>query len=147
MINCATKEKKGGQFTIVGMHVTELEGSLETLNAFTFEGKGITHFVVLALAIAFPALTLVALYFCVRERNLKRKWLWVLMIIFGVIQFTLDWTTGAWTLKPIAVVLFSVGAFKLHYGPLMLSIALPAGAIAYFLRRRNSPGVEVSNPA
>lgn len=145
LLNCATLEKDGN-FTIIGMNVSEIEGSLEETNAFTLEGKSLVHFAVLALAVMFPTLILVALYLCVRERNLKRKWLWVLMIIFGVMRFSLDWTTGAWTWKPISFLLFSVGALKPTYGSLMLSIALPAGAVAYLLRRRNSRDTEVSNP-
>jgi hypothetical protein len=147
LINCATKEKADGTFTLVGMSVNPIAGSLDELNAFTLSGKTAAHYAVLLAAVAFPLLSLVALFFCVRERNLKRKWLWVLVIIFGVTKFSLDWTTGQWNFTLPSFLLFSGGYMKAPYSSLVLSVAIPAGAIAYFLRRWNSAPAEVSNPA
>jgi hypothetical protein len=145
LIKCATNEKQDGAYTIVGMNVNPLEGSLDEMHAFTLSGKTPVHYAVLLLAITFPLLSIVALYFCAREKGLKRRWLWVLMIIFGVTQFSLDWTSGGWSFSPLSLLLFSASAAKPLYGPLILGVALPVGAIAYFLRRRNSPDTAVSN--
>lgn len=147
LINCATKEIADGSYTLVGMSVNPLESSIETQNAVTFSGKGPLHYLVLLLAIAFPVLTVFALFLCARERDLKRKWLWIVAILFGVTQLSLDWNSGEWEFALVHFMLFSSGFMKAPYGPLVLSVGLPAGAVAYLLRRRNSSAAPVSNPA
>lgn len=89
----------------------------------------------LALAICFPLLTLVSLVMCVRTKFKGRKWPWVLFILFGFGKLTIDWTTGAWSFQPISVQLFSAGMYSPGFGPWMLEIAFPLGALCFLARR------------
>ena len=65
------------------------------------------------------------------------KWLWCLFIIVGVGKFSIDWVTGVWTFTPIYLLLFGAGAVRGlgGYGPWIISVAIPAGAIAFQIWR------------
>jgi hypothetical protein len=74
------------------------------------------------------------------------KWLWVLFILFGVMQFTLDWNTGQHQIGYYALNLFSASAVAQPYGSWVLSVSLPLGALVYLVRRIwNHPRPRVSN--
>jgi len=79
---------------------------------------------------------------------LRRKWAWVLFVLFGVGTMTVDWTSATWGFNPVSFVLFSGGASAGFYGPWTISIALPLGALVYlWRRRRNQNPVPLSNPS
>jgi hypothetical protein len=134
LINVAV-QKKNGLSTIIGFNVNTLPDSLEATNRFTLAGKHPLQYLVLAGAVAVPLFILYALVACIRTPVPKRKWLWILFILLGVCTFSVDWTTGQWSLKPVSVLLFGAAATRPVYGAWTLSIALPLGAI-WFLARR-----------
>jgi hypothetical protein len=136
LINVAMKEQ-GKARTIVGFHLQAEEASIESQNRFSLAGKSLLHYCVLGAATFSALLTLVALVACVRTRLERRKWLWILFILVGVGQLKLNWTTGEWDYMPIALQLFSAGAISTPYGPWLVSVALPLGAIWFLLWRRN----------
>jgi len=88
-------QRQGNQVTVAGVHVNPLSDSLQSVNRFTFQGKGIVHFIFVALAVAIPVFVLYALVACIRTPIARRKWLWVLFILVGLVQFSLNWTDGA----------------------------------------------------
>jgi hypothetical protein len=136
-LNNLSVEERDGKRSIIGINVQPLRDSLERINAFTLGGKGLFHYVVLALAVIIPLGSVYALVACIRTKGLKRKWLWIIFIIFGVTQFTINWTTGAFEFKPISVQLLSLSVFGLDkYSPVLLSLSLPFGAITFLLKRR-----------
>jgi hypothetical protein len=147
LINCATRGE-GETLRIAGFNVTSIPRSLEEEYRFTLAGKSPIQYTVLAAAILFPLLSLFALVKCARDRNLRRKWAWILFILLGVGKLTINWTTGAWGFKPVSFLLFSGGAFADLYGPWTISTALPLGALVYLLsRRRNQNPAMLSNPS
>ncbi len=127
--------KDMGGLVITGMTVKTLPAPLEQINAFTFQGKGPIHLLFFGLAIAFALLTLVSVIACWRTPIPRRKWLWIVFILFGFGKWTLNWTTGAVSFAPVTFILFSAGFTKQFYGPLMLQIAVPVGAVVFWLRR------------
>ncbi|MBP1689204.1 MAG: hypothetical protein H6Q33_5347 [Deltaproteobacteria bacterium] len=130
-------ERRGGKLLLAGVHFQPLTQSLETQNRFTFEGKSPLHYVVLALAILVPLFVLYTLVICARTQHLKRKWLWLIFILLGVVQLSLNWTTGAWEVQVLSVLLFGAGFW--HAGPsapIIIKIAVPLGAIVFLLRQR-----------
>jgi hypothetical protein len=146
LVNCATK-RAGDTETIIGISVNTLEKPIEEQGKFELAGKSPLHYAVLFLGILFVVLTLVALIRCITEKDLKRKWLWIIFIIFGVCQFSLDWNTGQWTFTPLYFLLFSAGASWPGFGVMQVSIALPLGAIVYLARRMlNHRHADRSNP-
>lgn len=147
LINCATRGE-GETLRIAGINVTSIPRSLEEEYRFTLAGKSAIQYTVLAAAILFPLLSLFALVKCARDKNLRRKWAWILFILLGVGRLTIDWTTAAWGFQPLSFLLFSSGAFANLYGPWTISVALPLGALLYLLsRRRNQNPALLSNPS
>ena len=131
-------QKKAGVSSIIGFNVNPIPDSLENLNQFTLSGKSVLQYVVLALAVFVPLFSLYVLVLCIRTRTEKRKWLWIPFIVLGVGKFAIDWTTGRWSVMPLAVQLFGGGAFAPPYGAWTLSVSLPLWAILFFVRARRS---------
>jgi drug/metabolite transporter (DMT)-like permease len=79
-----------------------LADSLENLDRFTFFGKGINQYVILILALASLLVSLYALYICVRTRVGPSRWLWASVVVVGVGQLSVNWTTGRLLSQPFA---------------------------------------------
>ena len=144
-------DTEGDQQQVVGIRVNPLSKSLRELNAFTFEGKGLKHYVVLLVAILIFLFILYALISCIRTKFKKRKWLWILFIIFGLGSLKFNWTTGSLLFNPLSfsLQLFGAGIVKWGpYSPWIISLSFPLGAIL-FLARKNKlmkqPEEEESN--
>jgi hypothetical protein len=130
-------QKKDGVSTIVGFNVKGIPDSLENLNSFKLRGKGILQYAVLAGTILAPLFSLYVLVLCARTKIPKRKWLWIIFILFGIGKFAVNWTTGQWGFMPVSIQLFSAAASAPPYGAWTLSISLPLGAIWFLLRKNN----------
>jgi hypothetical protein len=141
LINVAVRER-GADRKIVGFHVSPEEGPVAELNRFSLAGKSPAHYFVLAVAVANVALTVIAAYFCARTR-MARKWRWMLFILFGFTRFSINWSSGEWSFDPLYFQLFSAGAFAAPFGPWIISISVPVGAI-WFLATR---GKRVPEPS
>jgi hypothetical protein len=124
-------------FAIVGFNVYSTPGSLEQMNKFELAGKSPTHYLFLALVVALPIFSIYALIVCARTRMSGRKWPWIIFILFGVGNVALNWTTGEWQFAPLRIQLLSASAAANPYGPWVLSISVPLGALLFFLRRRS----------
>jgi hypothetical protein len=130
-------ERRDGVITLDGIQVTPTPQSLETINRFTFDGKGVLQYVVFALAVVIPILVVYTLAVCARTKVPKRKRLWFLFIAVGVVQFKLNWTNGAWAVQPIAFSLLGSGFEKMGpVAPYVFTIAFPLGAIVFLVKRR-----------
>lgn len=122
----------------------------ETLNDFTLKGRTALQYSVLALAVLIPLFTLYALVVCLRtpmpgttaSHRLWIRWGWVIVIVFSVGRFTIDWMTGVWVLQPLSLLLFGTGAAKSlgGYGPWTISVGLPLGAFAFLVWHRIQTG-------
>jgi hypothetical protein len=123
--------------TIDGLNVQPTVDSQEHLNRFTFSGKGLRNYVMLAstvVVMVFIVGTLVTLW---RTRVPRRKWLWALFVAIGIGQVTLNWTTGGIAIQPLQVSLLGAGFSRPGlYGPWFLSLGVPIGAVIFLLRRR-----------
>jgi hypothetical protein len=134
----AVLERRDGKVVVQGIHVTPRTRSLETENAFTLAGKSALHYAVLALAVAIPLLVVYALVACVRTKVPKRKWLWLLFVAVGLVQFQFNWTTGAWGIQPISFALLGAGFSKAGpVAPYIFTLAFPLGALVFLKKRRS----------
>lgn len=130
-------EKDSEKLAVAGVHVTPLRDSLQSINSFSFAGKSTLHFAFFALAIAIPIFILVTLFLCIRTPVPKRKWLWLLFIAVGLVQFSLNWSSGEVNMQPISFLLFGAGYAQAGLAsPYIFTIAIPIGAILFYVQRR-----------
>ncbi|TPW06654.1 MAG: Uncharacterized protein FD125_127 [bacterium] len=115
---------------------------------FTLTGKSPAHYLILAGAVLSASLCLVSAVVA----GVRRRWGWMILNLFGVGQFTLNWTTGAFAFQPIYFTLFGAGILK-GMGPAdpwMLMAALPIPAILFWSLgrwRKKTPKLKSGRPA
>lgn len=137
MIEYVFLQRKAGKLFLSGLQVIPQPQSQKLINAFGFAGKGPLHYIVFGLACAIPILIIVALALCIKTRGLQRKWLWILFIAVGLVQISLNWTNGQFNIQPVSFQLLGAGFLQPGpYGPIVLTISLPIGALAFLARRR-----------
>jgi hypothetical protein len=135
LINVARKTKDSVE-TIVGFNVEPLAASLEAMNRFTLSNRTALQFGVFAAAIGATILVLYALVVCIRTKMRRRKWLWIVFILFGFGKIMVNWTTGQWGFTVLAVQLFAAAAGAVYFGPWIISVSLPVGAVIFLSRRK-----------
>lgn len=109
---------------------------LQRQASFTLLGKSPVHYFVLGLFILVPLIILAALIDLVRARNIKRKWLWALGIVWGFGALQINWLTGDWRLGLLNIFLFGSAIFRSPIGPWVLTTSLPVFAIIFLMRDR-----------
>lgn len=126
-----------GVLRIEGFHVDTLAAPLAELNAFDLSGKPPLYYVWLVAA-AFAFLTcVVAAVVVARTRGMPRRWLWAALSLIGLVKFSLNWTTGAYSVQPIAFQVLAFGFQRaIPVGPWIVSFALPILAVVALVRRR-----------
>ena len=133
-------QKSGGVTTIVGFHVTPIADSLENLNRFTLVGKGAPQYEILSLAVLAPLFSLYVFVLCIKTRMGKKKWLWLIFILLGIGKLVVNWTTGQVFFTPIAIQLPPAGANAQLYGPWLVYVSIPLGAIIFLIMRKRFVG-------
>lgn len=129
-------EKRNGNIVVTGVHVNRIPESLEQSNAFKFAGKNAVHYVFLSLAVLIPVFVIYVLILCVRT-PVKRKWLWILFILFGFAGFTLNWTSGQVDYQLASVHVLGAGAFTTSkFTPWFITISFPLGAVLFLTKRK-----------
>jgi hypothetical protein len=134
MVNCATVTDETARH-IVALNVRQLEFSVDDQAEFRLKDKPAAQLALLFAGILALLVTLVALILCILDKNLRRKWLWIIFILVGFGQLSVNWNSGAWDFSPIHVLLFSASAVSRGYGGWVISVALPVGAAIYLARR------------
>jgi hypothetical protein len=140
LVNVALLRKEEA-VTIVGFNVYPMTSSLEEQSQLQLAGKSLLHYSVLALAVGLPLLTIYAFIVCARTQLTGRKWPWLIFILFGIGTFALNWTTGQWEIQPLSFQLLSASAVASLYGPWVVSVSLPLGAVIFLIRRKLGRGV------
>lgn len=136
-------QKSGGVFTIVGLRVEPLADSLQNLNRFSLLDKSPSQYAILLWGAVTAFFILYCLVLCSRDKKLKRKWLWVLFVLFGVGALAVNWTTGQIGFSPLSLQLFEISAFAPPFGPAVVKVRFPLGALIYLLRRRRIEPAEL----
>lgn len=135
LTNVMTKTKDGAT-SLIGFHVDPETASLEVTNRFSWMGKGALQYGVLAAACIAALFSLIVLVVCIRTTMARRKWLWILFILFGFGKLWVNWTTGEWGIQLLAFQLFSASSFSALYGPWIVSVSLPVGALVFLAKRK-----------
>jgi len=137
---------------VSGVNLQPIPDSLERLNRFTLTGKTAFYYAFFAMCILVPLFILITIVICVRS-CVRRRWLWIVFILIGFIQFQLNWSTGDWNIQPIAASLLGFAYWRPGlYGPWILKFAIPVGAIVFLilqsrLRRKEQPWSLPTAPA
>ena len=136
LVNVATVTE-GETKLIVGFNVSEQPASLSEQNQFRMMDKSPLHYAFLVAAVAALGTTIVALWLCVTSKLRVPKWRWMLFILVGLGNASINWTTGEWRANPAAILLFSAAAASPLYGPWTVSFSLPLGAVIFIYRRKS----------
>ena len=146
--------------TVKDFSISSLKEPLEKVHGFNSSRKSFRHWLFLALAISSTMLILIALFICIQTKMARRKWLWILFIICGVLKFTLNWTTGeisfifttignTQNIDLMTIQLLGSGYIKWSdYHPWLFMTSFPLGAILFLFKRKHLalPGTLKSSP-
>jgi hypothetical protein len=135
LVEVVVRPSNEGHF-VAGAHFNALPTSLEFLNRFTVENKTPIHLVFLVACIAGPLFIIVTVVVCLFSR-VRRRWLWIIFILFGLTQFQLNWTSGQTEFRPISFLLLGASFFRAGlYAPIVFSFGIPLGALVFLALRR-----------
>jgi hypothetical protein len=128
--------ESGGKIVIAGWHATPTSTQPTAMGNFDFHDKGaLSYFWILAM-IASTATILAAAVQAFCSRGIRYRWLWIIGSLIGLVQFSMNWTTGAWGVRPIAFSIFGSAFMKSSpFDAWILSFSLPIVAVAFLLRR------------
>lgn len=113
-----------------------LDDSLSKAHEFSLKDKGFLHYLFLFFAILIPIFILISLIFVIKTKRLKRKWLWIIGVLFGFIKFSINWTTGQVGFSLINISILGSGYSKSgNIAPWILSFSLPIVAIIFWYKR------------
>ncbi|MGA2002901.1 MAG: hypothetical protein ABSG70_05950 [Terriglobales bacterium] len=124
--------RKEGVAPILGLQVVPMDDSLEHRNRFTLAGKSQGQYAVLLLAAATGLLCSYASIICLRN---KLPWYWALISMVGLGQLAVNWTTGETSFSLGAISFPPAQASASAYGPWMISVTLPVGAVLFLMLR------------
>jgi len=117
---------------------------------FGVKNKSLKHYVFLGLLIIMPIFIIFTIIAIIRNKHLKKKWLWGLFSSVGLWGVNFNWLTGkitpefisltsnadgttGWHMKLISVKVLGASFLKAsQYSPYIITIAFPIGAILYW---------------
>jgi len=107
--------------------------SLKEYNKFTFEDKGISHYIIFLMSIIIFLFSVITASIAFGSKK-KRRILWSLFALCGIGVFSLTWTTGDWGINPISIGLPVVGLSRSgSYASFVFNMRFPIGAILYWV--------------
>jgi len=144
LVNVAFRELPNGKTEVFALNVyNPMDRPLQEIHRFTFDEKGFLHYGFLFGCIAVPLFILATLVAAIRMKFRKRKWLWIIFVILGIVQFSLNWTTGQVGWKLLNFQLFGSGILTAsEYTPWFLSFSFPVGAILFWIKRDKLKKIE-----
>jgi hypothetical protein len=135
--NIVLERISDGPLVVKGVNVNPIQDSLQNINKFTLKGKSKIHFVFLSLSVLIPLFIVITFIVCLRTPIKKRKWLWAIFILLGFAQCTINWTSGEIFYQLLSFNIFGAGFFYGNkFGPVMLKVAFPLGAIIFWFKRK-----------
>ena len=122
-----------GPWLVERVHINHFSPAEAALAAFTLQGKTPLHYGVLALAVLAPLFCLITAVVA----GWRRRWVWMIVSLFGVGQLTLNWATGAAEFHVAQFALLGAGYAKGPgaLDPWIILVALPIPALLFWLFR------------
>lgn len=125
------------RFLLGGLSVNVVEKGPAGVPALSFKNASFVHYLTLTVFVGIPLLVLGTLIDCIRRKDVKRRILWCLFILFGVGSLTFAWSTGDFGLRLLQFQLFSV-ALRIPYD-WVFEFSVPVGAIMWWIVGRKRP--------
>jgi hypothetical protein len=136
----ATTQSSQGRTLLTGIYVQPTATNPRQLNGFSLARAGAAQWAMLAAMLTALVVTIAALVRIWRSGLFRKRWLWTIGAIIGVMTLKLNWSTGQFYFQPVSLQLFSVSATKQPvYAPWMLGVSFPLFALIALLRRRREP--------
>ena len=129
--------KEARQVSILGIHITVIPESFMKANEFRLSNMDPFQYLILTLATLLPTFSLYVLVLCIRARIGPRKWLWAGFILCGITRLGMNWKTGQLDFEFLSIQLLSAGANAQPYGPWVIFVSLPLGAILFLINYRS----------
>ena len=129
-----TLDDEDGSRSVSGIHVQDGPSTVED-SKFHFFGKSPLHYLFLILTLGIPLLVLYSVIVCFRQKP-RRRWLWMIFIIWTFGIFSLNWTTGQIASVLSRGLIFGGGFTATELQPPVFFIGLPLGALIFLIRRR-----------
>ena len=131
------RQDKAGHKTITAVQLRQAPVGIAKAFDFGLTGKKAYQYIFLFLMALAPAFGIWGLYALWRARDIKWKFFWILAMLLGFMDLTMDWRSGDVVLN-IAYI-HPLWVYARKFGPLspwMLSTSLPLAAIAFLLGYR-----------
>jgi len=124
-------------FKVNSINANLLEQSLAEINAFHLTQNGPIGILLVILGAAVPVFCIVVFVVCLRTPIPKGKWRWAIFTLLGVMTYQINWTTGQMGFTPMHIQLLGAGfARSGFYGPWVLGVSIPFGALVFLLKRK-----------
>jgi len=140
-----TVRTQGDEALLTSLTVFPIDRPAREINAFRPGDITLANFIVLVLAIAGLATTLLAIRRIWTSGLFERRWLWIIGCLLGLFRFTTVWGTAQLGFVPMYVTLFSSGAARQGLAPWTIIAGVPAVAIWALLRHRSRQNAEGSD--
>lgn len=120
---------------LMGLRVTVIPDSLENLYRFRLAGKSLLQYLTLIGAVASLLFTFYVFVLCIRSKDVKPKWLWLIIVLVGFSCFSVDWYSGQWSYQLLSIRIPCFAMSHAFYGSWIVAAYFPLGAIAFLQRR------------
>lgn len=147
LTNVATRTGSG-LTRVEGASARPMAESVFGLHAFSLEGRSFKHYFWLGMAVLMFLTCLCVAVLVGLSKGMPKRWLWAAVALIAAPVFVLNWTTGGWQFRPVALVLF--GAAVSTGGPAtpwVLQFGVPVGAALALLRRQRWLGQKSDHQA
>lgn len=141
-----TLQDANGTRSLTGFHVTPIPDSLEDTNRFSLFGKTELEYDILFLGILSILFSLYAFVVCLNTTLRRGKWFWLMLTLVGIGGFGVNWTTGQYAVTPLVLRLPPAGGSAPVYGPCMVYVAIPIGALIFLAVRKRLSSAPASEP-
>jgi len=127
--------KGNTDFKVSTLYTEPIDKPMSELYAFTMTGVPTVNYLFLALTICTPIFILYMVSVCFRmHAPFMQKFMWILFILVGVGTLNFDWSSGRMGFRLFSALFLGASAYKdTIYGPWVLTLSFPVGAIAFFV--------------
>lgn len=132
------KESKSGHITIYNLQTMQpSDEPTRLVNEFSLANKTVIQYGFFILCVASPIFILSSFIFALLTKFPRRKWLWLIFILFGISKISMNWNTGELGFQLLNINLLGASSWSAGISsPWYLGFAFPLGAVCFWIKRR-----------